>query len=179
EYSLVAGKTGTALRTYKDRKGYDRSRSLASFAGYFPAAGPKVVGIVMFDEPKSSIYGGEVSAPVFKRVAVRYSSLPRNYAMLNLRSERIEPTVRGVAAVNKKTNILPISKSFENDDDYIPFDPSKLPNFVGVTIRDAMSGAKALGLAYEVFGSGVVKSQKPAPGVPIDNVKSLELVGGL
>lgn len=179
EYSLVAGKTGTALRTYKDRKGYDRSRSLASFAGYFPASAPRVVGIVMFDEPRSSIYGGEVSAPVFRRVAVRYSSLPRNYVMLDSRSDRIEPTVRGVAAVNERVDILPISEVVEGDGDFILFDPSKLPNFVGVTIRDAMSGAQALGLAYEISGSGVVKAQKPAPGVPIDNVKSLQLVGGL
>ncbi len=179
EFLLLSGKTGTALRTFKDRKGYDRSRSLASFAGYFPASNPKVVGIIMFDEPKSSIYGGEVAAPVFRKTAVRYGSLPRNHEMLNPPSMRFKSVTLAVNAAAGGNGIKANFRPIEKEVVFEPLDPSVLPDFVGVTMREAMNEARTLGLTYKVRGSGVVKTQSPSPGAPIGKVESLELVGDL
>ena len=63
---LVAGKTGTAQAA--DANG-NMTRIVASFVGIAPADNPRVVVSVILYDPKSSIYGGEVAAPVFKDVA--------------------------------------------------------------------------------------------------------------
>lgn len=63
---LVAGKTGTAQAA--DANG-NMTRIVASFAGIAPADNPRVIVSVILYDPKSSIYGGEVAAPVFKDVA--------------------------------------------------------------------------------------------------------------
>lgn len=63
---LVAGKTGTAQAA--DANG-QMTRIVASFVGIAPADNPRVVVSVILYDPKSSIYGGDVAAPVFKDVA--------------------------------------------------------------------------------------------------------------
>lgn len=70
----VAGKTGTARRN--DGGGYAGYRS--SFVGFFPADDPQVALLVVVDSPTESIYGGEVAAPIFQRIATRWAAtLPR------------------------------------------------------------------------------------------------------
>jgi cell division protein FtsI (penicillin-binding protein 3) len=64
----VAGKTGTAAKIDPDGT-YSTSRYVASFVGMVPASKPKLVIMVMVDEPHGEIYGGEVAAPVFKDIA--------------------------------------------------------------------------------------------------------------
>ena len=65
----VAGKTGTVIKLgahgYKDKK----KKYRALFAGIAPASQPKLVMVVVFDEPrKNGFYGGQVAAPVFSEV---------------------------------------------------------------------------------------------------------------
>jgi cell division protein FtsI (penicillin-binding protein 3) len=63
----VAGKTGTAHKA--SRNGYSDDRYLAFFAGMAPASNPRLVTIVLLDEPKGDRYfGGEIAAPVFSRI---------------------------------------------------------------------------------------------------------------
>jgi cell division protein FtsI (penicillin-binding protein 3) len=64
----VAGKTGTVHKT-KPGGGYFKDRYVALFAGMIPASRPRLVAVVMIDEPKTGEYfGGEVAAPVFSRI---------------------------------------------------------------------------------------------------------------
>jgi cell division protein FtsI (penicillin-binding protein 3) len=64
----VAGKTGT-IRKVAEGGGYAGDRHQAVFIGLVPAHRPRLVGLVMIDEPKAGdYYGGLVSAPVFSRV---------------------------------------------------------------------------------------------------------------
>ena len=63
----VSGKTGTARKVIAG--GYDPDRHLALFAGMAPATAPRLVAVVMVDEPSLGRYhGGEVAAPAFARV---------------------------------------------------------------------------------------------------------------
>jgi len=79
----VAGKTGTA-RKPQDTGGYEDAAGnfhyVATFAGFVPAEDPELSMIVVLDEPTSSIYGGEVSAPVFSQLGqyalARYGIAP-------------------------------------------------------------------------------------------------------
>ncbi len=63
----VAGKTGTAKKAGKH--GYSANSYFALFAGLAPASNPRLVIVVMIDEPSAGqYYGGLVSAPVFSKV---------------------------------------------------------------------------------------------------------------
>lgn len=64
---LVAGKTGTVHKVGSE--GYKDESYLSLFAGIAPADDPKVVTIVVIDEPSGrEYYGGEVAAPIYSRV---------------------------------------------------------------------------------------------------------------
>lgn len=65
----VAGKTGTAQKYDPKLRAYSREKYLASFVGFVPAEAPRVTVLVLLDEPKGAIYGGQVAAPAFRRIA--------------------------------------------------------------------------------------------------------------
>lgn len=63
----VAGKTGTARKAVDG--GYATDRHVAVFAGMAPVENPRLVIVVVINEPRNSeYYGGDVAAPVFSRV---------------------------------------------------------------------------------------------------------------
>jgi len=63
----VAGKTGTVKKFGPD--GYSDDRYLSLFAGMAPAEDPRVVLVVMLNEPRAGkFYGGQVAGPVFSAV---------------------------------------------------------------------------------------------------------------
>ena len=74
----VAGKTGTMKKATAG--GYSEDRYVAVFAGMAPASDPRLVMVVMINEPRNGVYyGGEVAAPVFARVmssALRLMNVP-------------------------------------------------------------------------------------------------------
>lgn len=64
---VVAGKTGTARKARPG--GYMEDSYLSIFAGAIPASDPRLVMVVMVDDPRSEkYYGGVVAAPVFSNV---------------------------------------------------------------------------------------------------------------
>ena len=63
----VAGKTGTIHKA--ESGGYSENRYLSLFAGMAPVKDPRLVMVVMIDEPRGEeYYGGQVAAPVFSKV---------------------------------------------------------------------------------------------------------------
>jgi cell division protein FtsI (penicillin-binding protein 3) len=64
----VAGKTGTAAKIDANGR-YSHTDYVASFVGMVPATKPRLVIMVMVDEPSGSIYGGVVAAPAFRQIA--------------------------------------------------------------------------------------------------------------
>ena len=74
----VAGKTGTAHKS--EAGGYAEKRYLSVFAGMAPASDPRLVAVVVINEPSNGeYYGGKVAAPVFSRVmagALRLLNIP-------------------------------------------------------------------------------------------------------
>ncbi len=66
DYS-VGGKTGTAHKVIRGKYAKDKYRSV--FAGMAPLSDPRIVMVVVVDEPKGKkYYGGLVAAPVFAKV---------------------------------------------------------------------------------------------------------------
>ncbi len=63
----VAGKTGTAHKV--GAEGYQKSRYISLFAGMVPVHNPRLVTVVVVNDPQGgSYFGGLVAAPVFARV---------------------------------------------------------------------------------------------------------------
>jgi len=63
----VAGKTGTVHKSVAG--GYADDRYLSVFAGMAPASRPRLVAVVMIDEPNNGEhFGGKVAGPVFSKV---------------------------------------------------------------------------------------------------------------
>ena len=78
----VSGKTGTSRKA--SAAGY-ASRYIASFAGFAPSSDPRLVAVVMINDPSGKqFYGGQVAAPLFSTVmggALRLLNVPPdNYA---------------------------------------------------------------------------------------------------
>jgi cell division protein FtsI (penicillin-binding protein 3)/stage V sporulation protein D (sporulation-specific penicillin-binding protein) len=74
---VLAGKTGTAQKPIPG--GYSKDKYVASFVGFAPARNPKLLALVMVDEPKGQIYGGQVAAPAWREItsfALNYLKIP-------------------------------------------------------------------------------------------------------
>lgn len=87
----VAGKTGTVRKL--TARGYADDRYVAWFAGFAPATNPRLVMVVMIDEPtRGGYFGGQVAAPVFSRV------MGGALRLLDIPADAIRPTARPAAA---------------------------------------------------------------------------------
>ena len=63
----IAGKTGTG-EIAVEGLGYVLNTTNASFVGWGPADDPQFIAYVWVQEPKHSIWGSEVSAPLFAEI---------------------------------------------------------------------------------------------------------------
>ncbi len=74
----VAGKTGTSRKAIPG--GYSSDRHMSIFAGMAPVSDPRLVTVVVINEPSNGdYYGSVVAAPVFSRVmsgALRLLDVP-------------------------------------------------------------------------------------------------------
>lgn len=81
ERYLVGGKTGTADKPGRTRRGYRSGEVVASFLGVFPIDRPRYAVLVTLDEPKGDEttygfrYGGWTAAPVVARIVDRSGPL--------------------------------------------------------------------------------------------------------
>jgi len=76
-----AGKTGTAQRVDPNTGVYSKTKYVASFIGFSPVNTPAVTIAVILDSPVGLHQGGQVSAPVFKRIAeavLEYMHVPHD-----------------------------------------------------------------------------------------------------
>jgi cell division protein FtsI (penicillin-binding protein 3) len=78
EYT-VAGKTGTAQKVDAATGRYSHQKVVASFVGAVPAEAPRLVILVVIDEPESLRWGGSIAAPTFREIArdaLKYLQVP-------------------------------------------------------------------------------------------------------
>jgi cell division protein FtsI (penicillin-binding protein 3) len=74
---MPAGKTGTAQKYIRDLGRYSKEQYIASFVGFAPYDRPRWLCAVVIDEPRGSIWGGSVAAPVFARIMDDIAGLDR------------------------------------------------------------------------------------------------------
>jgi cell division protein FtsI (penicillin-binding protein 3) len=81
-----AGKTGTAQKVDPRTGRYSHTDYVASFAGFAPVNNPAVSIIVVIDSARGLHQGGQVSAPVFARIATQvlaYMHVPHDVDVKN------------------------------------------------------------------------------------------------
>ena len=129
----IAGKTGTSWKWAEGD--YQKDKSTASFAGYFPADDPKAVCLVMLDNPhRTGSTGGTASAPIFKAIAQRVYAMSRRFT-------RSSP--EGIAGSQRVA----------------------VPDVVNLRVDAAKSTLSARGLQCKIHGKGeTILGQTPAPG---------------
>jgi len=154
---VVAGKTGTAQKA--KRGGYSANDYVGSFAGYVPADRPRLVILVVIDEPRGEYYGGTVAAPVFREIAEG-----------TLRYLKVAPSIPA-REIGVEAPLLADFSQHPNPAN----GAAGVPDLRGLDARAAVARAVASGLAVRTIGSGVVTSQDPQPGGALPSSRRMTL----
>jgi cell division protein FtsI (penicillin-binding protein 3) len=158
----IAGKTGTANKLENGRYSTD---TFASFVGFLPSQNPQVTILVVLDSPHAGIrFGGPASGPIFKRIAeatIRYLGIKP--------SINPEPPVlvarhdlSGFAPAASAAPMAPAVTLVADGP------PGTIPDLRGMSAREAVRRLSKVGLVPRVSGDGIVVSQDPLPGTPVD-----------
>jgi cell division protein FtsI (penicillin-binding protein 3) len=199
-----AGKTGTAQKYVPEEGTYSNERYIASFAGFAPYDAPRWLCLVVIDEPRSSIWGGSVAAPVFAKILEDVAKLDtrptedphaqiRMLAQGNDEGATTVPRLAGLTPglarkLLKEAGLLPrLVGRGERVSEVLPEPGSQcrpgqvvtlvlsetpdssgvgsgIPDFTGLSLRDAYARARWNGLSVDARGSGWVVRQSPEPG---------------
>ncbi len=139
----AAGKTGSAQKIDPDTGRYSATQLIASFTGFAPINNPAITILVSLDSPVGQHEGGQVAAPVFKRVAeqvLAYLDVPRDV-----------PVNARLLQASYKQN----EADAESLEDLSAADFSAQP-------EDLLAGASAVGNAPLAHNSASLKSGKTA-----------------
>ena len=147
----IAGKTGTAQKIRRETAGYLEGRYIASFCGFAPVEDPLFTVLVMIDDPRGGdFYGGQIAAPVASRI---FSQL--------LRYAHVEPSSNTFAETTGSTE-----KRRSDDEEKRmeavatpPEGKAVVPDFTGLSLREAARLAELRGLTFESEGTGAAVSQ--------------------
>jgi cell division protein FtsI/penicillin-binding protein 2 len=168
----VAGKTGTAAKLVNGR--YSNSDYNASFVGFLPSRNPALAMIVVIDSPHgpNRYYGGPVSAPVFRRIgeaAIRYLGIAPSINPMPpvLVARNGAPGAHPTAGAQSATPVVNLVSDGPSD---------AMPDLRGMSGRDAMRALARLGVTARIVGDGVVVSQDPLPGTPLEDGSQCRLV---
>jgi len=80
-----AGKTGTGQKVDPATGAYSKTKYVWSFGGFAPVNNPQIVGAVILDSAVGPHQGGQVAAPVFRRIAqqvLEYLHVPHDLPLM-------------------------------------------------------------------------------------------------
>ncbi|GAB4129265.1 MAG: penicillin-binding protein [Raineya sp.] len=179
----IAGKTSTSqkFRNGKYIKAYH-----TSFAGFFPSEKPKYSCIVVIDNPKGKRqYGGDVAAPVFKKVAdklfyqdlqiqrqLNLGGMPNNSFVATQQAAHKDMlqkayTDLGVKIKNVDSSSLWAKANFNPDASIslVKIENKKgyMPDLKGYSLKDALFLLENRGIKVKAEGKGKVYYQSVRP----------------
>ena len=196
----IAGKTGTAQIA---RNGSYKSEGLsyqASFVGYFPADAPKYSCIVVVNGPTmSGYYGNVVAGPIFQNIADKiYSNrleMQQDVLLAEVKGPRTPITLSGhTGDIRRAMEGLNVPVILEGEGEWtstaagdtvvvlsargIPtMAMDRVPNVLGMGLRDALYILENRGLRVRFQGNGMVRRQSLSPGskAPTGSTITIEL----
>lgn len=152
------GKTGTSRKLFDGK--YDPKRHFASFMGFFPADKPRFGVLVMLDDPAGDTTGGDVAAPLFKRIGDGI-----------LRFRQTTPDLDREVDLKLSLRDWPVS---ETDEAAVHVELGRVPDLKGLSLKSAIHRVVLVGGRPKVEASpGAtslrVLSQSPEPGAPLES----------
>lgn len=174
----AAGKTGTAQKSINGR--YAPGKYVASFIGFAPLPRPRISILVQIDEPTGMHYGGDVCAPIFKKIAQEALMQLRIPPDQNLLGPRLPPMVADAGSEDFLPNATPIQPLIEISEQHAVVEENPdvisvqvegetviLPDFRGQSKRKVLNRCIDLGIHLKSSGSGIAVFQSPPPGTRI------------
>lgn len=194
----ISGKTGTAVSAL-DNRGYNKGNKIyqASFIGYFPSENPKYsMAVVIQNSNKSvKVYGADVSGSVFKvisdRIYGRYANSNDhiaaaidssyyfgagfkndyaaifNYLHIPFTDSSAAGSWRNMAMVQNKAAIKqPADWSAKEN---------KMPNVLGMGLKDAVYLLENMGLKMTIAGRGKVIAQSIPAGTSLHKKQTIKI----
>src|SRR5882762_1434481 len=187
----AAGKTGSAQKIDPATGRYSRTQLIASFTGFAPISNPAVTILVSLDSPVGQHEGGQVAAPVFKRIAeqvlphldvprdvpigprlvqaayknreVSESATLEDFTPTDFSGLPDQPLVESTAPNTKEGNspASPVTVAVAEGGDI------QVPDFSGKTMREVTEICLRLGLEPVLVGSSLATNQAPAAGAKV------------
>lgn len=182
----TAGKTGSAQKIDPATGRYSPTQLIASFVGFAPLNSPAITILVLLDSPVGLHEGGQVAAPIFKRVAeqtLNYLGVPRDVPLgerVQRASHGKEPGVRlpditDFAAVEENpaaesgsgerpariSTAMPVMESVALTENH----EFNAPDLIGKTVREVTEECLRLSLRPGLIGTGVAVEQTPSAGI--------------
>ena len=154
-----AGKTGTAQKVDPGTHAYSKTKYVASFAGFAPLNNPAIVVAVILDSAVGLHQGGQVSAPVFQRVAQQVLEylhtphdveLPRSRQML-LASRQVKTQELAEGSPDHLGEALDVAEA-----------PTTSPSAPANTLANAMSASSAGAIVPAALRQSETMAQFPA-----------------
>jgi len=177
----VAGKTGTAQKVSPGGHGYAKNKYVASFVGFAPARDPRLVVLVSIDEPKGDYYGGLVSAPAFREImgqSLAYLKTPPDTMVASETKTEKASTKESLATKAPKkapvqeevVETTPV-QAISGDAEAIAAEEvnQSIPDFTGLSVREAMRKAQSQNFKVKIRGSGICNRQEPQAGGALEN----------
>jgi cell division protein FtsI/penicillin-binding protein 2 len=153
----LAGKSGTAQKAVPG--GYSDSEYMASFVGFGPVEDPAIVAMVVLDSPTGEwIHGGQVAAPVFGRIMSE--AMPHLRIPAATDPEPLHSTHADLARQAAFPRTLPPAPETAHA-------AGRVPDLIGLNLRDAVRTLANLGYKAMIDGSGAVVGQVPVAGTPL------------
>ncbi|MBI1749179.1 MAG: PASTA domain-containing protein [Acidobacteria bacterium] len=186
----AAGKTGTAQKIDPNTGTYSATQFIASFAGFAPVNTPAITVLVTLDSPVGGYHGGDVAAPIFKRVAeqvLSYLDVPHDVAispaqqMAALRGKPqprpdvsdFDPVQVETAGAPSALPVFPPEPAAQPSWNAAPTvalaegEGVPVPRLAGMTVRSVTEQCLRLGLNPVLIGTGVAIEQNPEPGANV------------
>jgi cell division protein FtsI (penicillin-binding protein 3) len=186
----AAGKTGSAQKIDPATGRYSPTQLIASFTGFAPINNPAVTILISLDSPVGLREGGQVAAPVFKRIAeqvLSYLDVPRdvplNPRLIQATYKRqmageataledfsptdfsgqpdAPPTASNQAEPEPKSHAPEVAMAADEGGDI------SVPDFSGKTMREVTEMCLHLGLEPLLVGSNLAVEQHPEAGTQV------------
>src|ERR1700738_666862 len=186
----AAGKTGSAQKIDPATGRYSPTQLIASFTGFAPISNPALTILVSLDSPVGLHEGGQVAAPVFKRIAeqvLSYLDVPRdvplNPRLIQAAYKRqiasegatledfsptdfsgqpdAPPVASNQAEPEPKSHAPEVAMAADEGGDI------SVPDFSGKTMREVTETCLHLGLEPLVVGSNLAIEQHPEAGTQV------------
>ncbi len=149
---LVGGKTGTAQKVEPGSGQYSATKRTASFIGFLPLNDPKLLILVVIDEPRGQVYGGVVAAPAFNQIAVKtayYLGIqPTEAASL------VAARPSGPSPPSRVTRVSTVRSA----------GAMVMPDLSGLSMGRVVDIMGGYSVKLTLAGSGVARAQTPDPG---------------